>query len=175
MTAAKRFELTSVEEYLASEIDSPIKREYVDGHVYPRGDMCVRHNRVAGSVVGSLYKRLEGAPCHIYGSDMKIRIVRPPIARLYYPDACVVCKSNPPDSHFQDRSVVVFEVISENTRRLDECEKTDAYLTIPSLATLALVESAKPAVVCPSENVSRIRALAIRGLGRRGSTARDRY
>ncbi len=38
MTAAPQWERLSVEEYLASELRSPRKREYVEGAVYTRPD-----------------------------------------------------------------------------------------------------------------------------------------
>jgi Uma2 family endonuclease len=147
MTTAKKREPISVEDYLASEIDSPIKREYFDGRVYDRGDMCAGHCRVAGNILGNVYRRLRGSPCHVFTSDMKIRIVQQPMTRLYYPDVSIVCRLNAGDSYFHDRPVVVFEVVDRNTRRIDEGEKTDAYLTIPSLAVLALVEWEMPALV----------------------------
>jgi Uma2 family endonuclease len=43
--------------------------------------------------------------------------------------------------------VVIFEVLSRSTRRTDEGEKKDAYLTIPSLQVYALIEQDTPAVV----------------------------
>jgi len=47
MTAAQKIDLISVEDYLAGELVSLIKHEYVDGRVYERGDMPGRHNEVA--------------------------------------------------------------------------------------------------------------------------------
>ena len=67
--------------------------------------------------------------------------------RYYYPDASVVCQPNPPGDSFEDQPVAVFEVLSRATRRIDEGEKKDAYLTIPSLAVYALIEQSTPAVI----------------------------
>ena len=47
----------------------------------------------------------------------------------------------------QDEPAVIFEVLSQATRRIDEGEKRDAYLTIPSLQVYALVEHESGAVV----------------------------
>jgi Uma2 family endonuclease len=52
----------------------------------------------------------------------------------------VVCEPNGPDSVYQDRPVIVVEVLSDSTRRQDCHEKRDAYLTIPSLKAYLLVE-----------------------------------
>ena len=67
--------------------------------------------------------------------------------RYYYPDASVVCQPNPESDSFEDQPRAIFEVLSQGTRRIDEGEKKDAYLTIPSLAVYALVEQSTPTVV----------------------------
>ena len=57
------------------------------------------------------------------------------------PDAMVVCHPNPESDHFQDLPVLIIEVLSESTRRVDLGEKRDAYLAIPSLQVLMFVDS----------------------------------
>lgn len=42
--------------------------------------------------------------------------------------------------------MVLVEVLSRSTRRLDEGEKKEAYLALPSLSVLLLVEQEHPAV-----------------------------
>jgi Uma2 family endonuclease len=59
----------------------------------------------------------------------------------------VVCETNPPDDEFQDRPVVIAEVSSVSTRRTDENEKCDAYLSIPTLAAYLLIDTERPRVV----------------------------
>ena len=71
----------------------------------------------------------------------------PTHVRFYYPEASVICRPNPADDSFQDEPAVLFEVLSRKTRRIDEGEKKDAYLTIPSLCVYVLVEQETPAVV----------------------------
>ena len=77
---------------------------------------------------------------------MKLRVQFPTHTRFYYPDGMVVCDPNGPDDAYQDRPVVVFEVLSDATRRIDEGEKRDAYLTIPTLAAYLLIETDCPRV-----------------------------
>jgi Uma2 family endonuclease len=83
---------------------------------------------------------LRGQPCRPFNSDTKIRVRQPTHVRFYYPDASVVCGTNPQTDSFQDAPVALFEVLSRKTRRTDEGEKRDAYLTIPSLDVYVLVE-----------------------------------
>ena len=146
MSTAKKLNLVSVEDYLAGELVSPVKHEYLGGVVYALAGARNLHNVIAGNIFGALYVRLRGGPCRPFNSDTKIRI-RFPILRFYYPDASVICRPNPQTDSFQDEPAVLFEVLSRRTRRLDEGEKKDGYLTIPSLAVYVLVEQETAAVV----------------------------
>jgi Uma2 family endonuclease len=58
-----------------------------------------------------------------------------------------VCRPNPQTDSFQDEPAVLFEVLSRRTRRIDEGEKRDAYLTIPSLNACVLIEQETAAAV----------------------------
>ncbi|MBI3411202.1 MAG: Uma2 family endonuclease [Planctomycetes bacterium] len=51
------------------------------------------------------------------------------------------------EARLRDEPVLIAEVLSRSTRRLDEGEKNDAYLTIPSLSVYMLIEQEMPAVV----------------------------
>jgi Uma2 family endonuclease len=67
--------------------------------------------------------------------------------RFYYPDVSVIRRPNPQSDSFQDEPAVIIEVLSDATRRVDEVEKKDTYLTIPPLSVYLLVEQETPAVV----------------------------
>lgn len=59
----------------------------------------------------------------------------------------VVCRPNPDTDSFQDEPVVIVEVISAKTRRIDEGEKKDAYLSLSSMEAYLLVEQDSPGVI----------------------------
>ena len=99
----------------------------------------------AKQVARAVGTQLRGRPCRPYNSDTKLRIRLADQTRFYYPDAQIVCRQNPPGDHFQDEPAVVFEVVSESTRRIDEIEKRGAYLTIPTLNAYVLIEQDRPA------------------------------
>lgn len=147
MTVANRIALVSVEEYLAGELTSDVKHEYSEGYVYGRAETKTVHNRIAMSCLLALGQQLTGKPCEAFNSDMKVRVQLPTHTRFYYPDGMVVCEPNPPESSFQDRPAVIFEVVSEATRRIDEGEKREAYLSISTLSAYLLVETDQPRVV----------------------------
>jgi Uma2 family endonuclease len=173
MTAAQKLNLISVEDYLAGELVSPVKHEYLGGVVHAMAGARNLHNIVAGNVFASLHTRLRGRRCRPFNSDTKIRVRLPTQWRFYYPDVSVIGRPNPPDDSYQDDAAVIVEVLSKATRRIDEGEKKDAYLTIPSLFAYILVEqeccrrgsSPHGARVCPR---------GLLGAGRYYSAARDR-
>lgn len=146
MTAAQQIPLISVHDYLATEPDSEVRREYVGGYVHVMAGATTVHNRVAANFLGALHAQLRGKPSEPFNSDMKVRIQSSKPTRYYYPDGMVVCQPNEPESPFQDKPVVIAEVVSSSTRRIDESEKRLPYLTIPSLAVYLLIETERPSV-----------------------------
>jgi len=136
----------SIEEYLATEEASPVKREFFDGLVFEMTEFTDRLNEISGNALGQFYTQLRGKPCKPCNSDTKVRIRLITGTRFYYPDAFVVCHPNPPDDHFHDAPVVILEVTSPSTRRIDLAEKKDAYLAIPSLMVYLVAESTEPVV-----------------------------
>ena len=105
------------------------------------------HNVIATNIIGGLHSRLRGQTCRPFNSDTKIRIQLPAHLRFYYPDVSVICRPNPQTDSYQDEPVVLFEVLSQRTRRIDEGEKKDAYLTIPSLRVYVMIEQETAAIV----------------------------
>jgi len=145
MIPARKYDLVSPADYLASELESDIKHEYLGGVVYAIAGSRNAHNLISTNFLALMHAGLHGSPCEVYGSDTKIRIQLPTHVRFYYPGGSVVCEPNPQDETFQDHPVVVAEVLSPGTRRIDEGEKREAYLTIPSLRVYLLIEQEAPA------------------------------
>jgi Uma2 family endonuclease len=147
MTALQKTYPVSVAEYLADEELSDVRHEYVGGSVHAMAGGNNRHGAISTNALLALGPQLRGKPCRPYNSDTRVRIEFPDHTRFYYPDAMVVCRPNPPTDHFHEQPVLVAEVFSESTRRIDLGEKRDAYLTISSLKVLLLVEPDTPEVI----------------------------
>lgn len=147
MTAVKKPHFVTIEEYLAGEETSDVKHEYIGGTVHAMAGAINRHNIIAVNFLGTLYGQLRGKSCRPFNSDTKIHIELPDHTRFYYPDGMVVCTPNPDTDHFQDRPVVILEVLSDSTRRNDLLEKREAYLTIPTLKVLIFVEQDTPFIL----------------------------
>jgi Uma2 family endonuclease len=138
--------------YLAEEVRSPARREYVGGDAFAMAGASNAHNQIATSILVALGSRLRGGPCRPFNSDTKVRIRLPSQVCFYYPDVTVTCRPNPPSDSYQDEPIVIVEVLSAETRRIDAVEKYAAYTTIPSLCVYLLVEQSSPQVVAFRRN-----------------------
>lgn len=143
MALLKTDELISIEDYLAAELKSDIKHEYLGGVVHAMAGGKARHNKVSANSIISLGASLKGKVCQPYTSDMKVKIHLPRETRFYYPDLQVICEPVNDELTYTDKPVVVVEVLSESTRRVDLGEKREAYLSIPSLKVLIIVDPTK--------------------------------
>ncbi|MFK7820734.1 MAG: Uma2 family endonuclease [Planctomycetaceae bacterium] len=140
MSSVPERTFVTVAEYLKGEDRSEVKHEYIAGYVYAMVGAKNSHNIIATNVLGHLFGQLNGEPCRAFNSDTKIRIRMKDQTRFYYPDVSIVCSANPQGDSFQDSPAVIFEVLSDSTRRTDEGEKCDAYLTIPTLTHYVMLE-----------------------------------
>ena len=140
MSSASKLELISVEDYLEGEQRSEIKHEYLGGVIYAMAGANNAHNMIATNCLVQLGIQLDGKKCRPFNSDTKVRFQGDRRFHFYYPDAMVVCDPNPQSDTFQDHPVVIVEVLSDSTRRIDEGEKRDAYFQIKSLQSYLLIE-----------------------------------
>ena len=137
----------SVEDYLAGEELANVRHEYIAGAVHAMVGGTAAHSIISGNIYSSLRSQLRGSDGRAFGADMKVRVQTTQGTRFYYPDAQVVCGPIDLSQSWQDAPVIVFEVLSDSTRRFDENEKKDSYLTIPSLAAYIMFEQDSPKAV----------------------------
>ncbi|WP_104990471.1 Uma2 family endonuclease [Deinococcus sp. NW-56] len=140
------FQRMSVEEYLRTEPDSPVKREYVNGFVYvlDQGDgaraqagASKGHVTITGNVHHALYGPCRRAHRRLYASDMKVRIE--PEGSFYYPDVMVACGPDNGEPYFESSPCLLVEVLSRRTAATDRHAKYAAYTSPPSLRTYLIV------------------------------------
>lgn len=146
MGATGKGELCSIDEYLLRERGSTVKHEYVNGQVFAMSGARADHNLLSVNAIASLKQALRGKPCRPFNSDMKVRISSSFGSRFYYPDLQVTCSPVAPDAVYLDEPVIILEVTSRSTRRLDLGEKREAYLTIPSLSVYLIADPGQPLV-----------------------------
>lgn len=127
----------SVEDYLESEKHSPFRREYVDGEVYAMAGASDNHARISGNIFVALSLHLRNSPCEPFSNDIKVR-VRQNV--YYYPDILVSCEENPENQYFRNDPILIAEILSKSTQRVDTLEKVFAYQQIPSLQEYVVVD-----------------------------------
>jgi Uma2 family endonuclease len=128
----------SADEYLRTELLSPVKREYVAGRVYALAGASDRHVRLAGNLYALLWVAARGGACRVYMSDMKLRVGPD---RFYYPDVMVVCDPQDTEEYFKTRPCFVAEVLSPATEATDRREKLVAYQSLPTLQGYLLLQT----------------------------------
>ncbi len=127
----------SVEDYLEGEKISPIRYEYVYGEVFAMAGSSDNHNRIAGNLHASLFNHLRNSQCETFFNDIKVRVT-PSV--YYYPDILVTCEENPENSYFRNNPILIIEIISKSTERIDRREKVFLYQQILSLQEYVVVD-----------------------------------
>ncbi len=134
MGLAQRKPYLSVEEYLKYEKESPVKHEYVGGQLYAMAGASKQHARLAGNLFNRLDDHLAEDECEPFISDMKVYVDE---TLFYYPDVVVACDD--PDPYYRREPILIVEVTSPTTERIDRHEKLPAYKPIKSLKELLFV------------------------------------
>lgn len=128
------------DEYLALDEASNVKLEYFGGDIYAMAGGTPEHAALCLQVGSSLNVQLEGRPCRVYGSDLRIRVLATGLAT--YPDASVVCgplERDPEGKNTVLNPTLVVEVLSPSTADDDRGEKREHYQQITGLREIVLV------------------------------------
>lgn len=131
----------SVGAYLRTEEQSPYKREYVGGFVYPlhaQAGASRGHVLIAGNIFGVLYLDAMRAGCRLYQNDMKLRVEDS--NSFFYPDVMLVCDEKDDDRYAKTSPCLLVEVLSDSTASHERFGKYGVYTAIPSLQTYLIVE-----------------------------------
>ncbi|MDO4247062.1 MAG: Uma2 family endonuclease, partial [Deinococcus sp.] len=123
---APAFQKMSVEEYLRTEPDSPVKREYVGGFVYAvdnsdgvwaQAGSSKSHAEVIMNVMQAVRPAARRQGCRAYASEIKLRIDAQ--QSFYYPDVMVVRGPENSDPYSETAPCLLVEVLSRGTAHTD--------------------------------------------------------
>jgi Uma2 family endonuclease len=123
-------------DYLAGELISQIKHEYIEGEVYAMAGASRNHERIAINLLTQLIPYLRNRPCEPFSSDMKVKAA----GNFFYPDISIVCNDEQGDDYYTEAPIILVEVLSKSTRRLDKTIKLQAYKTLKTLQEYVLIE-----------------------------------
>ena len=137
-TAAKQ--PITEQEYLALERHAEIGSEFLDGEMFAMAGGNRRHSRIRVNLISALNKGLSGRTCHVFHSDMRVKIEA---TGLYtYPDAHVGCGALSFEDEREDTLLnprVIVEVLSDSTAAWDHGQKFWHYRHLESLHDYVLV------------------------------------
>ena len=114
MSAALQQTMT-VEDFLAWESRQETKYEFDGFAPVAMTGSTAAHSSILRNLAISVGGRLRGKPCDFHGSDLKILVD----GSARYPDGFVVCSPVANTALYVTDPVVIFEVLSDSTARVD--------------------------------------------------------
>jgi Uma2 family endonuclease len=124
------------DEFREFELATDRPHEYVDGMVRAREDETIRHNLVIGNLFVALRHFARKPGCQIYACAVRLRLSA---ERHYYPDVIVTCETTE-HTYEVSEPCLIAEVLSPTSAEIDRGEKAFAYLSMPSLRDLLLID-----------------------------------
>ncbi len=137
MFATKSNDLISVEDYLKFELVSEVKHEFIDGQVYAMAGASANHDRISVNILRKFGNHLENSTCEPFTSDMKLKTST---GNFRYPDCMVICDKDDENKFYKTKPVILVEVISRSTRKIDKKDKLLEYINISSLQEYVIIE-----------------------------------
>ncbi len=151
MSAVPKHDLWTVEEYFALDNASDGKYEYLDGQIVrlrapsrfgPQAFSGASryHNLITLGVGATLRGALDGKPCEVYSTDMRVEAAADEV--YTFPDVVVACGELEFSPHWLDtllNPILVAEVLSPSTEEYDRGAKFKAYQRVASLREYLLI------------------------------------
>ena len=119
----------SIDAFLAWEERQDLRYEFDGVAAEAMTGGTLAHARLQVNLTSALHARLQGGPCFVLGSKLKIRTQ----TSVRYPDAMVVCAPGDGKATWTSEPRVVFEILSPSTARKDLGVKNVEYQTLESL------------------------------------------
>jgi len=137
----------TVDEYLAWTEGQEGRFELYAGRVYAMSPERARYGEIKFNVQTGLLAgiRRAGLRCHMLPDGMTVRIDD---STAHEPDALVYCGLKLPDSALEvPNPIIVVEVLSPATRRIDASLKLAGYFCVPSVMHYLIVDPDQPLII----------------------------
>lgn len=137
----------TVDEFLAWAEAQPGRYELHGGEVFSMAAERTVHAEVKFAVQSALQAgiRKAGLPCFMLPDGMTVRISND---TAHEPDALVYCGPKLPANAIEvPNPVIVVEVLSPSTRRIDASKKLAGYFSLPCLHHYLIVDPEKPPLI----------------------------
>lgn len=126
----------SEEEFLQGEQISEVKHQLIDGVAYAMAGAKANHQRICTNLIRDISFHLKGGQCEVFSADMLVKSA----SNFFYPDVMVVCDFDNSQPRFTQKPVIIVEVLSDSTRRVDLTTKRMSYINIPTLKEYVIIE-----------------------------------
>ena len=137
----------TVEEFLIWADERPDEKwELVDGVPVAMAPERIRHSEAKGETYSALKAAIARAnlPCRVWVDGPGVKTGKR-FCRI--PDVIVQCSKSDADSMLADQPVIIVEVISPSSRRIDTSDKLDEYFSLDSTRHYVLVKPEKRVVI----------------------------
>jgi Uma2 family endonuclease len=131
----------ALDEFVAWEERQELRYEYdgIEARAMTGGTEI--DSSLQSNLIIALGVALRGKPCRVHGSELKVRTA----TSIRYPDALIVCGPPKPKSTFTTDPVVIFEILSPSSARLDLGAKNVEYQSLASLARYVVLHQTQTA------------------------------
>ena len=137
----------SVEEYIAHELKSPVRSEFINGQLFEMAGEKDINNEIALRLAFLLMQILKDKGFFIYAHDVKVKIFGE--EKYYYPDVFITKElKTESNKYIKSEPVLIAEVVSETSQINDYVDKYIAYTKIPSLLYYMIIEPETTLITC---------------------------
>lgn len=141
MRGPRRLHRYTYADYVALEMVSADKHEFLDGEIYAMAGGSEEHSALAAVMVRTLGNAIGDRPCRVHTSDLRLYVESVGLAT--FPDASVICgpleQHDPSPRATALNPTILVEVTSDSSESYDTGPKLEFYRTIPSLREYVIV------------------------------------
>jgi Uma2 family endonuclease len=141
-------------DYVAVELESSIKHEFLDGEIYAMAGGSEDHSALSAEVLRALGNAIGDRPCRAHTSDLRLYVEAVGLAT--FPDGSVVCggvqQHVPSPKATALNPMVLLEVTSDPSEDYDTGAKLEYYRMIPSLRDYIIVSHRERRIIVHSRN-----------------------
>jgi Uma2 family endonuclease len=141
MSEPRRLHRYTYADYVALEMISADKHEFLDGEIYAMAGGSEEHSALAAAMVHALVNAVGDGPCPVHTSDLRIYVEDAGLAT--FPDASVICgplqQHEPSPTATALNPMILVEVTSDSSEDYDTGPKLEYYRTIPALREYLIV------------------------------------
>jgi len=136
-------------DYVALEMVSTGKHEFLDGEIYAMAGGSEEHSALAAEMVRALGNAVGDRPCRVHTSDLRIYVEAVGLAT--FPDCTVICgplrQHEPSPTATALNPTILVEVTSDSSEDYDKGPKLEYYRTIPTLREYVIVSHRERRIV----------------------------